>query len=170
MKFNNLNHTGLFVCIAAGLFITSTWLHADSTAEVETASGKTTAAVTAVADAEPPQLSYSYLCYGVGGAGNAWEKTTCYPPGTSVGADENTFSTGNDNTDPYSGTLDPNQKLQLTIQCGWEKKVSGVTLKKNDIKCNSSQKEKGTKIYQCHNKSDSSHHTWELKKYQCPQG
>ena len=83
-------------------------------------------------------------------------------PGVAVG------QTGDNGTEPYSGALNPSQKLQLTIQCTTGK-VTGVKLHTDKIKCSHSQKDKGTKIYNCHNKSDKSHHSWQLKSYQCPQ-
>ena len=124
------------------------------------------------------ELYYSYTCDCSGiEYPLSWEKCYCCQPeqpcpifddGVVVGYGPD-FQTGDNGTEPYSGVLAPGQKLQLTIQCTAGGKVTGVKLHKDKIKCKTSQKTKGTKIYDCHNKSDKSHHSWELEGYQCPQ-
>jgi hypothetical protein len=147
-----------------------TWPDGNSIARI--ASNGSTLAAPALAAPFSPDLSYNFECDATDNSGFSWATSKCCHPDTEYcGTDgaEN-FSTGHDNKDPYSGSLNPQQKLQLNIVCsqGRKTEVSTHNFKHNDsIKCSHSQDVKGTKIYQCQNNSNDNHHTWHLEGYKC---
>ena len=147
-----------------------TWPDGNSIARI--ASNGSTLAGPALTAPFSPDLSYNFECDATDNSGFSWATSKCCHPDTEYcGTDgaEN-FSTGHDNKDPYSGSLNPQQKLQLNIVCsqGRKTEVSTHNFKHNDsIKCSHSQDVKGTKIYQCQNNSNDNHHTWHLEGYKC---
>lgn len=123
-----------------------------------------------------PELSYTYKCDDGGGYNDGLNSRRCCqpkeecvvnvsPPFAPPGyISQPNFQT----SDPFNGQLNPNQKLKLTLICSSGKKVETVYLEKNKkIKCNSSQKQKGTKILSCKNKSNKSNYSWNLDSYYC---
>ncbi len=147
-----------------------TWPDGQPIARVAT--NGSTAAAPALAGPFSPDLSYNFYCSAIDNSGIGWSTAKCCDPSTENCGNNGSqnFSTGHDNKDPYSGSLDPKQKLKLTIVCSHDRKVETSThdfKHNNSINCSHSQQDKGTKIYYCQNYSNDSVHTWHLKGYKC---
>lgn len=114
--------------------------------------------------------AYTYSCNTSGYSFPiTWAKSFCCQPGTNcVGMSSGVpYPEPNFTGTPYSGTLQPGDQVELTLECTAKGKPTGVKLKHKDIHCSHQRKDKKL-TFTCKNKKNKAH-DWSLDGFQCPQ-